>query len=101
MYFGESLTGFFRLKPLNGRIMMAVGLAPEACGQGMGREAVALALNESDRRYPGIPVGLEVRAFNRRAVRCYERAGFRAVGRRTTDSPPGLSNLFLWNGKSS
>ena len=92
---GESLTGFFRLKPMDGWIMMAIGLAPTACGQGLGREAVSLALSESDKRYPSLPVRLEVRAFNRRAIRCYEQAGFRFAGRRSTASSSGSIDFIL------
>jgi ribosomal-protein-alanine N-acetyltransferase len=34
----------------------------------------------SQRLYPGKPMYLEVRTWNTRAVRCYEKAGFRVVG---------------------
>ena len=33
----------------------------------------------SQRLYPGKPMYLEVRTWNTRAVRCYEKAGFRVV----------------------
>ena len=35
----------------------------------------------SQRLYPGKPMYLEVRTWNTRAVRCYEKAGFRVVGK--------------------
>lgn len=40
----------------------------------------ALAWELSQRLYPGKPMYLEVRTWNTRAVRCYEKAGFRVVG---------------------
>jgi len=52
----------------------------------------ALAWDLSQRLYPGKPMYLEVRTWNTRAVRCYEKAGFRVVGepvKRVTHSGEG------------
>lgn len=50
-------------------------------GQGLGVEAVTLALQVAFRRLRLRQVYLRVYASNRRAIRCYEKCGFRAVGR--------------------
>ena len=92
---GDDLVGFFRLKLQDASVLFAVGLAPEHCGRGLGPEAVRLALGESARRYASLPVRLEVRAFNRRAIRVYERAGFRETGRRQAPSPSGPDEFIL------
>ena len=47
----------------------------------------------SRRLFPGKPLYLEVRTWNTRAVRCYQKAGFRIVGeplRQTTSLGEGL-----------
>lgn len=50
-------------------------------GQGLGEEAVNLALQVAFSRLRLRLVYLRVYASNRRAVRCYEKCGFRTVGR--------------------
>lgn len=35
-----------------------------------------LLVTESNRRFPDCPVVLEVRIFNKRAIKCYENIGF-------------------------
>ena len=47
----------------------------------------------SRRLFPGKPLYLEVRTWNTRAVRCYQKAGFRIDGepiRQTTSLGEGL-----------
>ena len=52
-----------------------------------------MAWDISQRLFPGKPLYLEVRTWNARAVRCYEKAGFRIVGepiRQTTSAGDGV-----------
>lgn len=74
----ESLIGFGRIEPEGERISLGIGLKPECCGKGMGSQAMALLVTEAQRRFPNRVLGLEVRRFNKRAIRCYEAAGFKA-----------------------
>ena len=48
--------------------------------QHYGREMLALAYDISKSRYPDKPLYLEVRTWNTRAVKCYQRAGFHIDG---------------------
>ena len=59
---------------------------------------LALSANQSGCLFPGKPLYLEVRTWNTRAVRCYEKAGFRIDGEpvhRTTAAGEGMQ----WFGK--
>lgn len=40
---------------------------------------MALIISEAHHKAPGKRVELEVRAFNKRAITCYERCGFTAI----------------------
>lgn len=47
---------------------------------GLRPQMMKLAQTISQTLYPGKPLYLEVRSWNRRAIRCYEKAGFVAEG---------------------
>ena len=80
-YAGEFL-GFFHIMDRAGHVELGVGMKPELCGQGRGRMFLALALAKILETRGCTPVQLAVRTFNTRAVRCYERAGFRIIDKR-------------------
>ena len=79
-YDGETLVGFVNLSDEGSEVFFGIGAHPDHCGQGYGTQMTALAWDLSQRLYPGKPMYLEVRTWNTRAVRCYEKAGFRVVG---------------------
>ena len=54
---------------------------PDAWGQGYGTEATGLMLWLAFERIGLHRVGLSVFSFNERAIRSYEKAGFRLEGR--------------------
>jgi Acetyltransferases, including N-acetylases of ribosomal proteins len=78
------LAGQVRLHDLNRedrRARLAIGLVAEAfLGRGIGRAAIALALEQAFGEMGLHRVDLRVLAFNARAIRCYEAAGFRREG---------------------
>lgn len=73
----QSLIGFGRIEPVNDVVQLGIGLKPELCGKGLGARAMMCLLNEARRRYPDQAIGLEVRRFNKRAIKCYESIGFK------------------------
>lgn len=77
---GGALVGFVRLKEEPKELFVGIGVAPELCGRGYGRQMLAQAAVLAGKRWPGKPLYLEVRTWNRRAIRCYEKAGFHIVG---------------------
>lgn len=68
--------GYYHLKDNGDYIELGVGIKPELCGQGSGNMLMQLAIATIEDMHPNIPIKLTVRPFNKRAIRCYERAGF-------------------------
>ena len=75
-YDRDALIGFTCLYEEDREIMIGIGVAPEYCGCGYGREMLETTCGLSETMFPGKPLYLEVRTWNARAVRCYEKAGF-------------------------
>lgn len=76
------LTTFSNLDPDNGTVMFHITIGePDAWGHGYGTEAARLMLWLAFERIGLHRVALSVFGFNDRAIRSYEKAGFRVEGR--------------------
>ena len=58
-------------------IRLGLGLRPDLCGRGLGADFVRFIAQETAKQHPSAVIDLEVAADNLRAIRAYERAGFR------------------------
>jgi RimJ/RimL family protein N-acetyltransferase len=75
-------TTFSGLDPDNGSVTYHVTIGErDAWGRGLGTETTELMLDHAFARLGLHRVGLTVFAFNERAIRAYEKAGFRVEGR--------------------
>ncbi|MET9671821.1 GNAT family protein [Streptomyces sp. NPDC006482] len=68
-----------------------IGFVPDAVGRGLGTEATRLIVGHGFEALGLYRIHLEVYAFNPRARRAYEKAGFRAEG--------VLRGALLWEGE--
>lgn len=76
------LTTFSALDPDNGSVLFHITIGEtDAWGHGYGTEVARLMLGLAFERIGLHRVGLTVFAFNERAIRSYQRAGFRVEGR--------------------
>jgi [ribosomal protein S18]-alanine N-acetyltransferase len=83
-YFGVwdehgELVGFYYFEPKPPDLDYGLGLRPDLTGRGLGLEFFLTGLAFGRERYRPKRVFLHVAAFNERARRVYERAGFRVV----------------------
>ena len=89
----DTLVGFINLYEEPTEVFFGIGVRPDACGRGYGQQMTKAACDLSGRLFPGKPLYLEVRTWNARAVRCYEKAGFHITGepiRQTTSVGDGV-----------
>lgn len=74
---------------------MGIGVKPEYCGVGIGKQIIKMALDECSKRYENKPIILEVRSWNKRAIKCYESQGFKIVKIKKQETYAGFGEFFV------
>jgi ribosomal-protein-alanine N-acetyltransferase len=75
------LVGFYYFEQKEDALEYGLGLRPELTGRGLGLQFFREGLEFARARFGEQRTILNVAAFNERAVKVYERAGFRITGR--------------------
>ena len=80
-YFKENeLVGYTNtIEKENREIFLGIGLAPKYCGKGIGSKVLKNSISIIKEKYPGSKIVLSVRSWNVRAIKCYEKGGFKVV----------------------
>jgi ribosomal-protein-alanine N-acetyltransferase len=76
-----ALVGFYYLEERGDAVFLGLGLRPDLTGRGLGLEFVRSGIDLARTRFASRRIILDVAAFNERAIKVYERAGFRETGR--------------------
>lgn len=74
------LIGFCNLYDDGDEVFFGIGVNPNVCGKGYGTEMAKTMYGISKELFPGKPLYLEVMTWNKRAVHCYQKAGFEIDG---------------------
>ena len=61
-------------------VFIGIGVKPELCSKGYGQLILHETYQISKELHPDKPLYLEVRTWNERAIRCYQKEGFEIVG---------------------
>ncbi|HHT14949.1 MAG: GNAT family N-acetyltransferase [Christensenellales bacterium] len=93
-YDGTELIGYINLVEEESVVFFGIGVNPIYCNQGYGQKISDTACQISRRLYPEKPIHLKVRTWNIRAVKCYEKAGFRIVGEPILQTTPTGEGTF-------
>lgn len=92
----NDLIGYFRLHKIEDYILVSLGLKPNLCGRKLGDELMKNIIIQSQISYPNIKkIVLEVRSFNKRAIRCYLKNGFKLEYIYIKDTLTGR-DIFFW-----
>ena len=92
-YDETKLVGFINLYEEKTEIFFGIGVNPDCCGEGYGQQMTKTACEISKELFGTKPLYLEVRTWNKRAVSCYQKAGFVIKGepiRQTTSAGEGV-----------
>ena len=76
-----AMIGFYYYEPNGDVLDYGLGLRPDLVGRRLGPDFFRAGLQFARERYRPRLIRLHVAAFNERAIKVYERAGFREVGR--------------------
>lgn len=79
-YEGGNLIGYINLREKENGIWFGIGVNPTCCGQGYGQRIIVQAFGIAKKLFGDKRLYLEVRTWNKRAIRCYEKCGFQIVG---------------------
>lgn len=72
----ETLTAYISFYRKDSKIFLGIGLAPHLCGKGLGRFYLKQGTQAAESRYPDREIWVQVRSWNKRAIKCYESCGF-------------------------
>lgn len=90
----DELIGYVQLFPLDRAIRVGIGLRPDLCDKGLGPAIIKLAVAEAARRKPGAEIDLEVEQWNKRAIRAYEKAGFKVTDQYSRRATHGIVYIY-------
>jgi ribosomal-protein-alanine N-acetyltransferase len=76
VYVDEALVGFFEFAVEDDVVEVGLGLRPDLTGRGLGADFLEAGLGFARERFRPARFQLRVAAFNERAIKVYERAGF-------------------------
>lgn len=93
IYENDELIGYFRYRLIDNVINIGLGMKPELCGQGKGHEFLKFILTTEELKNKKIE--LEVREFNKRAIKSYEQVGFKIVTIEEKDTLIGQDNFVI------
>jgi len=77
--YGE-LTGFFCFEKQGEAVVIGLGLRPDRTGEGLGQAFVEAGLEYARQKLDPATFRLSVATFNKRAIRVYEKVGFKSDG---------------------
>jgi len=97
----DGLVAFGRLSEAQQYILIGIGLRPDFCGTGLGVPVMRSLIALARERYPSHTPALEVRTFNIRAIRCYEKCGFRRVKQYVRNTLTGEDRFYFMVYKSA
>lgn len=72
----NQVIGYINLMEKETEVFIGIGVHPEFCGQGYGKKILHESIIISKELYPDKTLCLEVRTWNKRAIKCYQSVGF-------------------------
>ena len=73
----NTLTAYINIYLNDSNVFIGIGLAPNYCGKGLGKAYLKQGIETAKKRHPDREIWVQVRSWNKRAIKCYESCGFK------------------------
>lgn len=93
-YDSDVFVGYINLMERNNKFSVGIAVNPALCGKGYGTQMLKICCETAYGINPDKPLGLQVRTWNKRAIRCYEKAGFVITGDEYELTTPSGKGMF-------
>lgn len=93
-YDNNIFVGYINLIERNNKFSVGIAVKPQLCGQGYGTQMLKICCDIAYNINSCKPLGLQVRSWNKRAIRCYEKAGFAITGDEYELTTPSGKGMF-------
>lgn len=91
----DELIAYGRLLESDEAIYLGIGLKPEWCGKGYGKAIMTELIRIYGRKFQRLPLKLEVRVLNYRAIQLYTNMGFIIIDRYERETPSDNAEFYL------
>ncbi|WP_297639850.1 GNAT family N-acetyltransferase [uncultured Clostridium sp.] len=89
-----NLCGYVRAQEKSEFVLAGIGLRPSLCGHGIGFNVMELLVQKCRELYKNKKIVLEVRSFNKRAIKCYKKIGFEIKKTYKKETPMGSGEFI-------
>jgi len=94
----QEMLGYFRFIVKPEKIILGLGMQPKKCGQGIGKNFIQFILNTEELKDKLIQ--LEVRDFNKRAIKCYQSVGFQIIDKQEKETLNGKEMFIIMQNRN-
>ncbi len=91
-----TLIAYINVYQTKDRVFLGIGLSPDCCGKGLGKTYLKQGLDVAKTRHPNSEIWVQVRSWNKRAIKCYESCGFEEKYRKITKDRFGNDQEFVF-----
>ena len=92
----ETLSAYINIYKKDEKIFLGIGLSPDLCGKRFGEAYLIQGIETAKSRYPDREIWVQVRSWNKRAVKCYDNCGFSEKYKETLKDRFGNDEEFVF-----
>lgn len=92
----NTLTSYINIYLKDGKVFIGIALSPDNCGKGLGKTYLKKGIETAKSRYPDSEIWVQVRSWNKRAIKCYESCGFKEKYKENVKDRFGNDDEFVF-----
>ncbi|MGB3365959.1 MAG: GNAT family N-acetyltransferase [Acidaminobacteraceae bacterium] len=93
--YNDNFIAYGRIFSVDDNTFLGVGIKPELCGSGHGKNVMNLLIEEAKKRSLIENIYVELRTFNIRAEKCYKSIGFKLIDEYMKKTFNGEDKFYL------